>query len=80
MSKAQLRTLEAVRNGLVTHRFDKHGNVYICPPGFSPRVCRQLEADGLIEDAPNDGRLSYYKQQLTGKGRAALAPPLRGGK
>jgi hypothetical protein len=77
MTKAQLRTLQAVHNGLVTQRFDQRGNVFECPPNISARLCRQLEAAGYMEAIKGrDVRsvlVARYKQQLTKKGIAALA-------
>lgn len=74
MTKAQLRALQAVRDGRVVQVYDRTGNVFRGPAGISARNYRALEVGGLIEDVPGQGfRASgYYKLQLTGKGRAIL--------
>jgi hypothetical protein len=71
MTKAQIRALIAVQDGLVTQVYDRDGNVFCGPPEIAKRNYRVLEIRGLIEDAPGQ-KGSWFKQQLTVEGRAAL--------
>lgn len=69
--QAKLRTLDAVRAGRVSQRFDRDGNVFTCPANISARMCRLLQDDGFIEDVPGQ-RGAVFLQQLTPKGRDQL--------
>ena len=73
MTPGRIRALEAVRDGKVVNRFDADGNVFVCPKGVSPRVCRQLQNERLIKDVPRQktyGR--FFTQMLTVAGWSAL--------
>lgn len=77
MTAARKRALEAVERGEVTNTFTAKGNVFKVPAGVSPRICRELQADRLIEDAREPGKrmgayAAHFKQRLTARGRTAL--------
>jgi hypothetical protein len=74
LTAARVRALEAVERGQVANRFTHSGNVFEVPQGVSPKLCRDLQTERLIEDVPrSDGRGHRYTQQLTKAGRDALA-------
>lgn len=77
LTTAQVRALAAVRDGLVTQRFDHQGNVFQGPKGIGAILYRKLQDARLIEDAPRQTGVgviaSFHKQQLTAVGRATLA-------
>jgi hypothetical protein len=52
LTTAQVRALAAVRDGLVTQRFDHQGNVFQGPKGIGAILYRKLQDARLIEDAP----------------------------
>jgi hypothetical protein len=77
LTTPQLLALAAVRDGLVTQRFNHNGNIFQGPNGIGAIVYRKLRDARLIEDGPGQktpgGLVSSHKQQLTEAGRAALA-------
>jgi hypothetical protein len=76
LTTPQIRALAAVRDGLVTQRYDHQGNAFQGPKGIGAILYRKLQDARLIEDVPRQGGgviASFHKQQLTAVGRTALA-------
>ena len=52
LTTPQLLALAAVRDGLVTQRFNHNGNIFQGPNGIGAIVYRKLRDARLIEDGP----------------------------
>lgn len=69
MSPAQIRALEAVRNGNAYCRYREDGNVFEAPSIHS-KTLRKLSEIGLIEDGKRYS--SFVQQRLTENGLEVL--------
>lgn len=74
LTKAQIRSLEAVQRGTVERLYRGSGNVFLAPKGTSATTFWRLDQLGLISDGPHKRGIFEIVVTviLTPTGRAAI--------